>query len=192
MCSDIVVTNNVKIPGRDRSPKNTKGNAMHQGTRSKEEEFLRSKSLCYWQSLITIVRNRVLAASLSCLGLQGWPASPCHGKGCRRKQLDFLPTEAVEPVSPGGLPAQLSQTPSSDLGCWQLPLRSRWSPTCRTSAAARQGSDCLVLLPKKSLAIKRDCTDLWLSHWRTLRGAEPGPPDLTLRTALGELGLPPA
>lgn len=40
VCSDTVVTNNVKIQGREQSPKNTKGDATHQGTRSKEEEFL--------------------------------------------------------------------------------------------------------------------------------------------------------
>lgn len=42
-------------------------------------------------------------------------------------------------------------------------------------------------LQSKSLAMQRYCTDLWLSHWRTLCRSEPEPPALPLSTALAEL-----
>lgn len=101
MCSDIVVTNNVKIPGREQSPKKIlKGMLCIKGQDQKKRNFCdQSPSLLLAEP--HNVSKKLSTSSIPVLprlaGLAGFPVP--QGNSCPRKQLYFLATKAVEPES---------------------------------------------------------------------------------------------
>lgn len=86
--------------------------------------------LCYWQNLVSLLRNGALAASLSCPGSQGWLPSPRRrAMAVQASSFISLRRRLSSPSRPrGGLAALLSQTPGSDPGCWRLPWQLWWQP----------------------------------------------------------------
>lgn len=99
--SDIVVTNNVKIPGREQSPKKIrKGMLCIKGQDQKKRNFCdQSPSLLLAEP--HDVSKKLSTGSIPALprlaGLAGFPVP--QGNGCPRKQLYFLATKTVEPKS---------------------------------------------------------------------------------------------
>jgi len=158
VCSDIVVTNNIKIPGREQSPeKIPKGMLCIEGQDQKKGNFCdQSPSLLLAEP--HTVSKELSTGSIPVLprlaGLAGFPVP--QGNGRPRKQRYFLATKAVEP-QPAPRRAGSSAPPDPGALTWDAGncLGScGGNHACCPSAAARQGSDCWILLPEQVLSNK--------------------------------------
>lgn len=158
MCSDIVVTNNIKIPGREQSPKKIlKGMLCIKGQDQKKRNFCdQSPSL-----LLAEPHNgskKLSTGSIALLsglaGLAGFPVP--RGRGPPRKQLYFLAIKAAEPRSaPGSAGSAALPDPAP---CPGMPATASAVVEVTTLAAllpwrGKEATAC-VLLPKQVLSNK--------------------------------------
>lgn len=158
MCSDPVVTNNVKIPGREESPKKIlKRMLCIKGQDQKRRNFCDpSPSLLLAEP--RIVTKKRSTGSIPVLprlaGLAAFPAP--QGDGCPGKQLYFLATKAVEPES---APRRAGSSALPDPGLCPGMLAAALAVVVATTGAAPllqrgEAVTARVPLPKRVLSNK--------------------------------------